>query len=234
MYGGLPESYPSYLGGLFGREARRGNLSVPCGVWKQVTRRNFLAMAAAAAASSPEWPVSVPVRRVMDTRARCTSAELHRFWWSIWPEAVRDFHACGIQLQTSDAAGEIRRSAADRPIFLGLKPKVLNLVLTDRLPSFWDNGRSLAGVTTIYEGCHLCLLALRFAHVHRVPFLSTNTCVHEILHALLQDIYLGHPKPYQTAGREFRIDSLATGLWLFHNGSAIRKSARAYVGRLAR
>jgi hypothetical protein len=96
----------------------------------------------------------------------------------------------------------------------------------------WDNGRALAGVTTIHDGHHVCMLALRYAHGNQIPFLSVNTCVHELLHALLQDVFVSRPKWYQTGGREFRIDWFATGLWLFHDGAAIRKSAQAYLGRL--
>ncbi|HWQ54742.1 MAG TPA: hypothetical protein VN442_13740 [Bryobacteraceae bacterium] len=196
-----------------------------------MTRRDFLWTAAIAAGVAPKSPVVVPVHRVVDTRT-CTPEQLKRFWWTIWPEAVRDFNACGIQLQTSDANGEIRRSAADRPIFTGLKRGVINLLLTDHLPLYWDSSRALAGVTTIHEDYHICLIALRYAHRHQVPFLSVNTCVHELLHALMQDIFIGRPKWYQTGGREFRIDSYATALWLFHNGAAIRESAQTYVGRL--
>jgi hypothetical protein len=199
-----------------------------------MTRRDFLWTAAMAtgAASGAESPVIVPVHRVVDARARCTPEQFHRFWRSIWPEAVRDFNRCRIHLQTSDGNGEIRRSAGDRPIFIGLQRGVINLLLTDHLPLYWDNSRALAGVTTIYEGYHLSLIALRYAHGHQVPFFSVNTCVHELLHALMQDIFVTSPKWYQTGGREFRIDSYATGLWLFHDGAAIRKSAQRYVDRL--
>jgi len=200
-----------------------------------MTRRAFLWTSAMAAgvASSAASPVIVPVHRIVDARAKCTVEELRRFWWRIWPEAVRNFSAAGIQLKASDGAGEIRRSAADRPIFSGLQRGVLNLVLTDYLPLYWDGGRALAGVTTIYEGCHLCLIALRYAHGNQVPFISVNTCVHEMLHALMQDIFVNRPRWYQSAGREFRIDSCATSLWLFHDGAAIRPSARNYVRRLS-
>jgi hypothetical protein len=196
-----------------------------------MTRRDFTA-AIAGAAFVAESPVIVPVHRIVDTHSKSTPEQLHRFWWSIWPETVRDFNSCRIHLQTTDANGEIRRSAGDRPIFIGLERGVINLVLTDRLPLYWDNGRALAGVTTIYEGYHLCLIALRYAHGHQVPLFSVNTCVHELLHALMQDIFVKSPKWYQTGGREFRIDSYASALWLFHDGAAIRKSAQAYVDRL--
>ena len=198
-----------------------------------MTRRDLLRSAALVTrnASAAEKPVIVPVRRVMDSRAT-SSPQLHRFWWQIWPEAVRDFTNGGIRLEVSDAAGEIRHSAGDRPIFLNLERGVLNLVLTDHIPLYWDQSRALSGVTTIYEGYHLCLISLRYAHGNQVPFLSVNTCVHELLHALMQDVFVNHPSWFQSGRREFRIDSYATLLWLFHDGSAIRKSARPYVDRL--
>jgi hypothetical protein len=168
----------------------------------------------------------------MDIRTKCTPEQLRRFWWRIWPEAVRDFNRCGIQLQCTDAKGEIRLSPGDRPIFVGLQRGVVNLVLTDRIPMFWDNARSLAGVTTVYEGYHLCVIAISYAHGHQVPFISVNTCVHELLHLLLQDVFMRRPKWYQTNEREFRDDAYATGLWLFHDGAAIRKSTEAYLDRL--
>jgi len=168
----------------------------------------------------------------MDARAQCPPEQLHHFWSGIWPEAVRDFSGGGIELQTTDGPGEVRRSPGDKPIFIGLRRGVVNLVLTDHVPGDWDKGRALAGVTTIHEGYHVCMVALRYAHGNQIPFLSVNTCVHELLHALLQDVFVSRPKWFQTGGREFRIDWYATCLWLFHDGAAIRKSAQAYLSRL--
>jgi len=54
-----------------------------------------------------------------------------------------------MDLQTSDGPGEVRRSAGGNPVFVGLRRGVINLVLTDQLPPYWDNGRALAGVTTL-------------------------------------------------------------------------------------
>lgn len=198
-----------------------------------MTRRAFVFAASMAARAAPaQSQVVVPVHRVVNSRGQCTPEEFHRFWWNVWPEAVRDFSKAGVQLLTTDANGEIRRTAGDRPLFSGLRRGVLNLVLTDRLPLYWDNARALPGVTTIHEGYHLCLIALRYAHRHQVPFLSVNTCVHELLHALFQDIFVSRPKWLQAGARELRIDWYATRLWLFGDGAAIRKSAREYVDRL--
>ena len=168
----------------------------------------------------------------MDIRTKCTPEQLRRFWWRIWPEAVRDFNRCGIQLQCTDAKGEIKLSPSDRPIFVGLQRGAVNLVLTDHIPMAWDHARSLAGVTTVYEGYHLCVVAISYAHGHQVPFISVNTCVHELLHLLLQDVFVRRPKWFDANEREFRDDAYATRLWLFHDGAAIRKSAEAYLNRL--
>lgn len=202
-----------------------------------MTRRDLLwtsawASAAVVIPSVTQTPLMMPVHRVMDIRTKCTPEQLRRFWWRIWPEAVRDFNRCGIQLQCTDVKGEIRLSPGDRPIFVGLQRGVINLVLTDHIPMAWDHARSLAGVTTIYEGYHLCVIAISYAHGHQVPFLSVNTCVHELLHLLLQDVFMRRPKWYETNEREFRDDAYATRLWLFHDGAAIRKSAEGYLDRL--
>ena len=198
-----------------------------------MTRRHFIWTAAATAIrTGAPARLLVPVHRVTDARAQCPPEEFHHFWSVIWPEAVRDFSRGGIELQTHDGPGEVRRSPGDRPIFVGLHRGVINLVLTDHVPMNWDAGRALAGATTVYDGYHVCMVALRYAHGNQIPFLSVNTCVHELLHALLQDVFVGHPKWFQTGGREFRTDWYATGLWLFHDGAVIRKSAQAYLARL--
>lgn len=199
----------------------------------QLTRRDFI-WAAAAATVRPNTSarLRVPIHRVTDTRARCTPQQFRRFWGTIWPEAVRMFQRDGIGLQTSDGSGEVKRTAGDRPVFIGLRHGVLNLVLTDHIPMYWDRGRALAGVTTIYDGYLVSVIALRYAHGNQVPYLSLNTCVHELLHAFLLDVFLNHARWYQAGGREFRVDWYATSLWLFHPDGTIRKSAETYLARM--
>ena len=198
-----------------------------------MTRRQFVCGAALArAACAGPAIVTVPVHRITDARAKCTPAQFRRFWGRIWPEAFRDLAGGGVRLATTDGPGEIRRSAADRPLFAGLRRSSLNLVLTDQLPLYWDNARAVPGATTMFEGFHVCLLSLRYAHEHQVPFVSVNTCLHELLHALMLDIFIRRPTWRQTILREVRIDSCATRLWVFRDGAAVRASARAYVNRL--
>jgi len=174
-------------------------------------------------------PLMVPLNRVMDSRAKCTPKQLRRFWSIIWPEAIRDFHRGGIEFQIREGTGEIRRSPGGKPVFTGLDRGALNLVVTDHIPN--DYG-ALAGVTTLWRGYHLCVIALSDAHGHQIPYFSTNTCVHELLHALLQDIFVSRRKWYQTGARELRTDWYATRLWLFHDGAGIREPAEGYLVRL--
>ncbi len=203
-----------------------------------MTRRKLIGTAATALGSltAAPAPVILPVHRITDARSHFAPEDLARFWWSIWPEAFREFSACGIMLQTTDGPGEIRRSPGDRPIFIGLERGVLNLLLTDHIPLFWDNGRALSGITVLLENVyHVCLLALRYAHANQAPFLSLNTCVHEMLHAVMQDIFLStRPGWFRSGEHESRVDWHATELWLFGGSGTVRESARAYVQRLRR
>jgi hypothetical protein len=194
-----------------------------------MTRRTFLAGAA-----SPRERLTVPVHRVMDKRARMPPALVENFWRKIWPEAYRNFASGGIDLATSDEQGEVRRTAGDRPVFVGVRRGVLNLVLTDSIPMYWDRARAGTGVTTIWDGHHICMVAMRYAHGNQVPYFSVNTCVHELLHALMQDVFVRQPKWYEPGSREARTDWYATELWLFGDGAAIRESARGYLARLGR
>lgn len=196
-----------------------------------MTRRGVL-FALAWALPAPGL-VRVPVRRIVDGRAGCTPEQLLRFWWSIWPEAVRDLGRCGIRIEAQDAAGEIRRSPGSRPVFVGLERGFINLVATREIPLGWARGRGIAGVTTIWEGYHVCVIALEHAHAHRIPFVAVNTCVHELLHGLLGDIFAPKPSGFAGMQRELFVDALATRLWLFGEGAGIRSAARKYLERLS-
>lgn len=195
-------------------------------------RREFLGALISAAGARGAPPAGIPVYRVIDARARCDAETLRRFWNDVWPEAMIEFGRGGVPLRVEDGAGEMRLTAGGQPMFIGLRRGALNLVLTDHLPVNWDSARALPGVTTIYDGYAVSVIAMRFAHGNQVPFLSVNTVVHELLHAILGDIFVRRPKWYQSGGRESRIDWYATRLWLFHDGSAIRDAAPALVSRL--
>jgi hypothetical protein len=199
-----------------------------------MTRRGLLSIAVAfpAAGASKPGPLIVPVRHVLDRKAKLRPGELHGFRERIWPEAVRDFARSGIWLAAAVADGDVWRPPGREPVISGLERGILNLVITDQVPEEWDRGRALAGVTLRYRGHHLCIVALRWAHGHRLPLVGVNTCVHEVLHALLHDVFEGRPAGFRGEAREFRIDMYATRLWLFHDGSAIRESAERYIERL--
>src|SRR5262252_5838672 len=106
-------------------------------------RRDFLKLAAMTAAPfTGNEPIAAPLHRVMDGITPCAPEHIRRFWDRTWPEAFRDFQRAGVEWQTTDAAGEVRRSPGDRPIFIGLRRGVINLVLTDHIPMHWDRGRA--------------------------------------------------------------------------------------------
>jgi hypothetical protein len=198
-----------------------------------MTRRSFLTTASIGfvpLASEP--PLVIPLNIVLNKHAKFERGELDGFWSDIWPEAVRDFARCDIRFDASRKSAEIRRSPSGNPVFTGLHRGAINLVITDHIPFEWDNGRGVSGLTTLYQGYHLCIIALYRAHGHQVPLLSVNTCVHELLHVLLQDIFEHRPKGVIGAAREFRIDLYATRLWLLSDGAAIRASAGEYLARL--
>lgn len=198
-----------------------------------MTRRSFctLAPTVLAAATAPA-PVVVPVSLVLDGKAKLTPEVKEQFWSSLWPQAVQGFAAGGVRLECRNVTGEVLRPPGRQPVVSGLDPATLNIVLTGTIPMEWDSGRSLSGVTLRYRGRHLCMISLYRAHGHLIPLVSVNTCVHEILHALMLDIFELNPLGVAGAGREFRIDYLATRLWLFHDGAEIRNSAQVYVQKL--
>ena len=200
-----------------------------------MTRREFFSIVPAAVVPFvSRVPLIVPVHLVVDGRPHWRPEQIRNFWSRMWPEAIRDFGSGGIRIETSVTKGEVQRSPGGRPIFIGLDRSVLNLVITDQIPMVWDQSRGLSGVTTRYEGYHLCMVALNYAHGHQIPFLSLNTCVHELLHALLGDIFEDRPPGWRGAAREFRVDWYATRIWIFHDGAHIREAAQVYVERLRR
>src|SRR5512138_2662861 len=122
----------------------------------RMTRRRAVQMLAGAGVaqqagfSAASSSVRVPVHRIVDSRAHCTSEQLHYFWWTIWPEAVVDFSRCGVEFLVTDGDGEIRRSPGGFPVFTGLQRGAVNVVVTKVIPLSWTRGRGIAGVTTIW------------------------------------------------------------------------------------
>lgn len=201
-----------------------------------MTRRGFLPLLAAIAPSAraANTPLTLPIHHVLDRNAKCRAHHVRDFWDSIWPQAAADLSHCGLTIQLTSAEGEVARPPSREPIITGLRPHALNFVITDRIPVQWDHGRALAGVTTLYRGYHLCMAAVAHAHGHRIPFVATNTVTHELLHALLLDIVENRPAGLSGQARELRIDTIATRLWLFNDGSAVRPKAVEYLQMLAK
>ena len=191
------------------------------------SRRALLAMPLAAAAAA-QAAVTVPVRVVIDKRAKF-SADRLAYWRGIWDQAWGDFASVGVRLEATKAAGEIKRSPGDRPIFVGLDQSMLNVVVTDHVPMKWDQGRALRGVAFRYDGYDTVLIALNYAVRHQVPFFSINTCEHELLHVFLGDIFEKPPGGVKGQWREYRIEGYGSRMWLFHSGALVRDRARRYA-----
>ena len=200
-----------------------------------MTRRVLLQLLPAVALPTPAAtaPLTLPIHHILDRNAKCRAHHVRNFWDSIWPQAAGDLFHCGVGISLTSVEGEVARPPSRQPVITGLRPGALNFVVTDRIPVQWDHGRGLAGVTTLYRGYHLCMAALTYAHGHRIPFVATNTVTHELLHALLLDIFENRPAGLWGQAREFRIDAIATRLWLLNDGSAVRESATKYLERLA-
>ena len=204
-----------------------------------MTRREFLSTVPAAAVitSMPQAPLVVPIHQILNSRANLRPEQISGFRSRIWAQAVHDFGFCGIRFDSAVSTGEVRRSPGDRPIFTGLDRSVLNFVITDHIPMGWDGGRGLSGVTTMFEGYPLCMVALNYAHCHQIPFLSVNTCVHELLHALMQDIFQRAVRTgFMGRGSVELPDSIAMrrACGLFHHGARRFVSPRRlYVEALA-
>jgi hypothetical protein len=196
-----------------------------------MTRRALLAMIASDPLHGAGEPdVVIPVRIILDSRLG-GSTLVERVWKPVWTETLRDLRRGGMHVQTGSGAGEVKRTASGSPVFTGLVHGVVNVVVTHRMPVNWDRGRGVTAVATRFEGHHVVLIALDRAHGHQIPFLSVNTCLHELIHVLLQDVYDNRPAGLEGEAREFRVDAYATRLWLFGDGSALRNAARGYIVR---
>ncbi len=198
-----------------------------------MTRRQFFSQslgAAVAWAATP--PLIVPVQILIDKRLYDDPGLLRKFWGRLWPEAFRDLASCDIRLQNTTRTVEVWRPDFRQPVVPGVEPRQINLAVTDRIPMEWDGGRALSGVTTLYRGCPLCMVALDRAHGNQVPFLSLNTCLHELLHALLQDVFEPRPPGLPGQVREARVDWYGTRLWLFGDGAVVHRSAGAFLRRV--
>lgn len=173
----------------------------------------------------------MPVLRLLDKNARSNAAQVRQFYSMVWDQADRDFRQCGVMLQTVERTCEIRKHVSGHPRFEDLDRSMVNVVLTDSIPLDWDNGRGLAGVATIYEGCHLCVIAMNYAHPHRIPLVAVNTLVHELLHIFFQDIFVARGGLIHSQTHEFRVDWYATRLWLFGASDVVRESTAEYLAR---
>jgi hypothetical protein len=199
-----------------------------------MTRRQFLGcgvlLGPAASASGADGLV-LPIHVIVDKLVKWAPGDMDRFYLNLWAEAVSELRDAGVAVRVTLGDGGVERLAQRQPILSGLVHGAINFVVTTEIPMAWDRGRALCGVTTRYRGYHVCMIALNHAHGNRLPFLAVNTCLHELLHALLLDIFESRPPGLWGQAREFRIDLYATRLWLGDGGS-MREAARTYLKRL--
>ena len=189
-------------------------------------------MLSVARMGTSEGHVEIPIHRVMDRNARCSPAEISHFFRNVWDEAIQEFARGGITFAITDQSGEVLKHPSGKPRFKCLQRDAINVILTDRVPLDWDKGRSLAGVAVVYEGYCLCVISMREAHGNQIPFVGTNTVIHELLHILLQDVFIARTDLTHGQSREARADYYATKLWLFGSADFIRQEARSCLRRL--
>jgi hypothetical protein len=196
-----------------------------------MNRRGFIGATALLASGVATDRVEIPVLRIIDRNAH---ANARGFISSIWKEAGEVFGRGGIMLRVIDRSGEVLQYPSGRPIFRCLDRSRINVVLTDRVPLDWDKGRSLAGVSALYEGFCICVISMNEAHGNQIPFLAVNTVVHELLHVLLEDVFRDRTSVFQGQSSEARVDLHATRLWLFGGDETVRESAKVCLDRLAK
>src|SRR5690349_16695052 len=125
-----------------------------------MTRRSFFAAAVSMGVpTSP--PVTVPVHIAIDTRAKISPSQLQRFWPRLWNQAVGDFARGGIRIDATCGESTVDRPVGREPVILGLARGALNVIVTNQIPIQWDRARALCGVTTLYRGYHVSMIALR-------------------------------------------------------------------------
>ncbi len=138
-----------------------------------LTRRQLLgAMAAGGALTGRAGDLVVPVHQIFDGSTKWNQERLSWFRSRLWPEAEGDLKKCGIRLQVTSATGDVERPAWREPVVKGLQRGVINFVITGRIPILWDRGRGLSGVSSLYRGHHMCMIALIRANMHQAPFIS--------------------------------------------------------------
>jgi hypothetical protein len=189
-------------------------------------------LAATLHAHSDVSPVEVPVHCLTNALATTPPEAVRAFRAGVWDEAVRTFADCGVPLRVTYRTGEILKYPSSRPRFIGLERGQVNLVLTDTIPLDWDNGRQLAGGSTVYEGYVVCVIAMKLARGFSAPLLAVNTVVHELLHIFFGDVFEPRGAWLRRYSREGRVDWHATRMWLGANAAPVRQAARAHLLRM--
>lgn len=158
------------------------------------------------------FPKTLAVHLITDSVSLPTDARIANFHDRIWPEAVRDLAKAGTVVCRSTGPGRIIRPPDRPPILEGIVRGVINMYLTTSVPMYWDYGRALRGIAFDHRGHRVAVIALNYAHALRFPYLSTNTCLHELLHFIVGDTNLMKSQGWAASLRELRVEGLATRL----------------------
>ena len=190
---------------------------------QQQSRRNFFntatgAVAAAAMFTGPltaaaHAPRRLRVHFLFDTESPPNAKRVRYFHDVIWREAQEDLAKCEVTMQVvSSGRGCIYRPPDRPPVFEGLRPDAINIVLTRGIPMHWDRGRAWKGLSFRAGRFDICLIALDHAHPFLAPYLYNNTCVHELLHFLRGHVYRSRPQGLAGELLEWEVDVEATHL----------------------
>lgn len=177
-------------------------------------------------------PVRLPVVILRDANAKLSGTLLRRFDNSLWPEAAWMYSRAGVWFEVRRGEARMDRPPYREPAITGLQARRINLLLTSRAPHAWDGGRGWSGVSLLYRGRVLCLVALEHANGNLIPWLSLNTVAHELMHAISGDVFAPQPGGFRVVRREAAVDSALTRLWLFGSEPGVRGDAMRLLGRL--
>jgi hypothetical protein len=77
-------------------------------------------------ATASESRLEIPLHRVRDKNARCSSAQIRNFFSTVWDQAVHDFAQGAITLRIVEREGEVLKYPSGKPIFKCLDRSMIN------------------------------------------------------------------------------------------------------------
>jgi hypothetical protein len=143
------------------------------------------------------------------------------------PEALLDLTKAGVAPIVRWGGGWIERKEADA-LFHGVVPKAVNVFVTPWVPLCWDKGMGLCGLSGIAAGTDTVIVSTANAHRHLVPYLATNTLLHEFGHVLRGDLHRKNTNGWGEQMDELAVDRTVTHL---HYGF-VESQVKAWIAAL--